>query len=148
MAIGTILLMVAGGLGLAVQAAINSRLRLGVHNPILSALISFLVGAVALAVVYMTGAAGRGRLNDLGTLPWWAWIGGLFGAFYVAASAQAVPRIGTALVIACAVLGQLVAALALDSAGWLGVPKVPLNGWRLLGAGLLFVGVLLMQRKG
>lgn len=57
------------------------------------------------------------------------------------------PRIGPALMIACSVLGQLVAALLLDQFGWLGVPRVPINPWRLLGAAFLFVGVLLMQHR-
>jgi transporter family-2 protein len=145
---GIAALVIVGGLGLAVQAALNSRLRAGVQSPILGALISFLVGSAALGLVYAAGWFGRGRLTEVGTLPWWAWAGGLCGALYVAVSTVAVPRIGTALVIACAVLGQLVAALALDSFGWLGVPKVPLNGWRVLGAVFLLAGVVLMQRKG
>lgn len=60
---------------------------------------------------------------------------------------MAVPRIGTALMIACTVLGQLVAALVLDQFGWLGVPQVRLNGWRIGGAVLLFVATLMMQKK-
>ena len=92
------------------------------------------------------GALGLG--GAVPAMPWWAWAGGLFGAFYVTISVVALPRIGTALVIACAVVGQLVAGLVLDSFGWLGVPKVPFNAWRVVGAALLCVGVLLMQRKG
>lgn len=140
-------MVLAGGLGLAVQAAVNSRLREGLQNPVLSALVSFLIGAAALVIVYLTGVLGRVRLEGMSSVPWWAWIGGLFGAFYVTISVVALPRIGAALVIACAVMGQLVAALALDSFGWLGVPKVPFSAWRALGAILLCVGVLLMQKK-
>ncbi len=63
------------------------------------------------------------------------------------AAVVSVPRIGTALVIAGAVFGQMVAALALDSFGWFGVPRIALNPWRIVGAVLLLVGVALMQRK-
>jgi len=140
-------LVILGGLGLTLQAAVNARLRVGVSSPALSALISFLVGAVALLALTLSGALGRGRLTDLGSLPWWAWVGGLFGAFYVCTAVVAVPRIGTALVIGCAVLGQLVAALTLDTFGWFGVPRIALSAPRLLGAVLLLAGVLLMQRK-
>ena len=142
-----IALMVVGGLGLAVQAAMNTRLRAGVQSPALSALISFVVGGVALALLALSGVLGRGRWPQAGSLPWWAWLGGLVGAFYVTATVVAVPRIGAALMIACTVLGQLVAALALDQFGWLGVPRVPFSPWRLLGAALLFAGVLLMQHR-
>ena len=141
-------LVVAGGMGLALQIAANGRLRAGVGNPIASALVSFGVGMIALALVYLSGVFGRVKLTEAGPLPWWAWTGGLFGAFYVALSVVALPRLGSALVIAGAVLGQMVAGLVLDSFGWLGVPRVPLNGWRVLGAALLLAGVALLQRKG
>ncbi len=147
MQIFLILLLTLGGMGLTLQQAVNARLRLAVHSPVLGALISFLVGALALGLLAAAGAFGRGRLTELGPLPWWAWIGGLFGAFYVTLAIVGVPKVGTAVVVACAVFGQLAAALALDSFGWLGVPKNAINPWRITGVVLLFAGVLLMQYK-
>ena len=44
-------------------------------------------------------------------------------------------------------LGQLGAALALDTFGWLGLPRLPLSPTRILGALLLLAGVLLIQWK-
>lgn len=140
-------LMIIGGMGLATQAAVNARLREAVGSPALSALISFLVGSTALALLTLSGVLGRGKLSALGPVPPWAWLGGLFGATYVCAAVVTVPRIGTALVIAGGVFGQLVAALALDSFGWLGVPRIPINPWRIVGAALLLAGVVLIQRK-
>lgn len=138
-----------GGLGLSVQAAMNTRLKLGLGSPVQAALVSFLVGAGTLALVTLSGifkpvASAQGAAS----VPWWAWLGGLMGVFYVTAAVIAVPRVGTAFVVAAAVGGQLIAALLLDSFGWLGVPRVPFSSARLLGALLLFAGVLLMQQKG
>lgn len=142
-----VLLLVLGGVGLTCQAAVNTRLREAVGSPALSALVSFLVGAVPLAIAASVGMLGRGRLTELGGNPWWMWIGGLFGAFYVTLAIVGVPRVGAAVVVACAVFGQLAAALVLDSFGWLGVPRAPLNLWRVLGVVLVFAGVLLVQHK-
>ena len=141
------MLLMLGGVGLTLQAAVNARLRDVVGAPVLSALISFLVGSVPLAILAACGAFGRGRMPDLGGNPWWIWIGGLFGAFYVTLAVIGVPRVGAAVVISCAVFGQMAAALALDSLGWLGVPRAPLNGWRILGGILVVAGVLLIQQK-
>ncbi len=141
------LLLVLAGAGLTLQAAVNARLRETVGSPVLSALISFLVGAVPLALAVSAGMLGRGRLTGLAGSPWWMWIGGLFGAFYVTLAVVGVPRVGTAVVIACAVGGQLTASLVLDSFGWLGVPRAPINVWRVLGVLLVFAGVLLVQHK-
>jgi transporter family-2 protein len=145
--VGVALLLVLGGAGLTLQAAVNARLRGAVGSPVLGALISFLVGAVPLALAAAGGLLGRGRLSGLGGQPWWMWIGGLFGAFYVTLAIIGVPRVGAAVVVACAVGGQLLAALVLDSQGWLGVPRAPLNPWRVLGVLLVFAGVLLVQHK-
>ena len=142
-----VLLLILAGSGLTLQSAVNARLREVVGSPILSALISFLVGAVLLALAASAGLLGRGRLTGLGGNPWWMWIGGLFGAFYVTLSVVSLPRVGATVVIACAVGGQLTAALALDSFGWLGVPRVPLNPWRIVGALGLLVSVLLIQKR-
>ncbi len=147
MQIFLVLLLTVAGMGLTVQQAVNSRLRGAVGSPVLSALVSFGVGIVLLGLLAATGAFGRGRLTDLGPLPWWAWTGGLFGAAYVTLAVIGVPRVGSAVVICCAVFGQLLAALVIDSFGWLGVPRSPLTAGRILGAVLLFVGVLLIQGK-
>ncbi|MGI4791755.1 MAG: DMT family transporter [Janthinobacterium lividum] len=147
MQIVIILLLMLGGIGLTLQAAVNARLREAVGAPVLSALISFLVGAVPLGILAALGAFGRGRMPDLSSNPWWIWIGGLFGAFYVTLAVIGVPRVGAAVVISCAVFGQMAAALVLDSFGWLGVPRAPLSGWRIVGGILVVTGVLLIQQK-
>lgn len=147
MQIGIIVLLILGGMGLTLQAAVNSRLREAVGVPVLSALISFGVGAAALALMLALGILGRARPLELSGSPWWMWIGGLFGAFYVVLAVIGVPKVGSAVVIACAVFGQMAAALVLDSFGWLGVPRAPLSLWRIAGAVLVVAGVLLIQKK-
>ena len=140
-------LLVLGGMGLTVQAAVNTRVRGAVGSPVWGALISILVSAAVLGTLAAFGALGRGRLAGLSGQPWWIWTGGLFGAVYLVLATVGVPRVGAAVVVACAVLGQVAAALVLDSTGWLGVPRAPLNGWRVLGGVLILAGVLLVQMK-
>ncbi len=140
-------LLTLGGVGLTLQAAVNSRLSRSLGSPLSGALVSFLVGLVPLALAVGLGIGGRGRLSGAVGQPWWIWVGGLFGAFYVSLAILGIPRVGAPLLIACTVLGQLAAALVIESQGWLGVPKSPIHPWRIVGAVLLFAGVLLMQKK-
>ncbi|MBC8155878.1 MAG: DMT family transporter, partial [Bacteroidetes bacterium] len=49
--------------------------------------------------------------------------------------------------VSLSVAGQLMAALVMDHYGWLGFSLHPANGWRLLGAMLIMVGVLLVVRN-
>ncbi len=66
---------------------------------------------------------------------------------FTVVSIIALPRVGAAAVIAATVFGQLAAAAALDHFGWLGVPQIRLNWWRISGAVLLLLGTVMMQRK-
>lgn len=143
----TIVLIGASGIGLAVQAATNARMSEAVQSPVLSALINFAVGGLMLAALAMSGIFGRGNLSTIGTAPWWAWTGGILGAVWVTAAVVALPKIGTAIAFAAVIIGQLLGALLLDTFGLLGIPQIPLHPWRIAGAVLMVIGILLMQYK-
>ena len=129
----------------ALQGPTNARLVTAVGSPLNAAFVSFAVGTVALgclAVALQTRpdtAAVRG-------LPWWTWIGGLYGAIFVVSAAWAVPRLGVAMTVILMVAGQILISVLLDHFGALGVPRQPLNLTRLLGVALVFGGVLLVRR--
>ena len=80
-------------------------------------------------------------------LPWYAWIGGLYGAIFVAVAAYAAPRIGLASLITIGIGGQIAMALWLDHLGALGLPREPINPGRLIGATLVLAGVVLVRRS-
>jgi transporter family-2 protein len=134
------------GAGLVVQVGMNSTLRSLLGSPIVAALISFLVGSLALAVYAGLARTPLPLRAQLGAVPAWAWLGGVLGAFYVASSVIVGPRLGAATLLALVVLGQLGTSLLVDHYGWLGFPQHPLNFVRVLGAVLLFGGVLLITR--
>jgi hypothetical protein len=78
------------------------------------------------------------------TTPWWAWVGGPLGAFYVAVAIIYAPVLGAATLMALFVTCQLATAVVLDALGWVGFPKRPLHWARLLGVGLMVTGVVLV----
>jgi bacterial/archaeal transporter family-2 protein len=136
---------VAGGM-VALQAPTNAMLAKAGGSPVLAALISFAVGTAALAVVWL-GTANRPAVSSFAGLPWFAWIGGLYGAVFVAVAAFAAPRIGLASLITIGIAGQIVMALILDHFGALGLERAPINLGRLLGALLVIAGVVLVRRS-
>jgi transporter family-2 protein len=141
-----LVLVVIGGAMIPVQVAANKRMDAAVKSPLLAATISLAVGAVALGLLSLTGWLGKGHLADAATAPWWTWAAMAMSLFTVV-SMIALQRVGAAAVIAATVLGQLLMAALLDHFGWLGVPQVRLNWWRIGGAVILFAGTLMMQRK-
>jgi bacterial/archaeal transporter family-2 protein len=137
-------LVLCGGAMVAIQPSINARLAQKIGF-IESASISFAVGTIALLLV--AGAVGRGDWRGLQQAQWWEWTGGLFGAFFVAVTILAVPRIGTAATMAIAIAAQLTTGLILDHFGLFGYRGVPFDGRRLLGIALLLGGAWLLLRR-
>lgn len=141
-----ILLVLFGGAMIAIQAPTNAMLAKAGGSPVLAALISFAVGTAALLVTWMA-SGNRPGTSAFAGLPWHAWLGGLYGAFFVAIAAYAAPRIGIASLITIGIAGQIATALWLDHIGALGLPREPVSLLRLAGALLVVIGVVLV-RKG
>jgi transporter family-2 protein len=96
---------------------------------------------VAAALVFKPLPSG-GRLGDA---PWWVWIGGALGAFYVAASIVTAPRLGAATLIALVVAGQALASLLADQFGWVGFHEKHISAGRAIGMVLVGAGVALVR---
>ena len=141
-----VLLVLFGGAMIAVQAPTNAMLAKAGGSPVLAALISFLVGTAGLLAVWLASGNRPGSSAFAG-LPWYAWLGGLYGAFFVAIAAYAAPRIGLASLITIGIAGQIVMALWLDHIGALGLPREPVSVGRLAGALLVIAGVVLVRRS-
>lgn len=140
-----LLVFVAGAL-VALQAPTNAMLAKAGSSAILAALISFTVGTAALLLAWL-GSGNRPGSAAFAGLPWYAWLGGLYGAVFVAVAAYAAPKIGVAALITIGIAGQIAMALWLDHVGAMGLPREPINWGRLLGALLVVAGVVLVRRS-
>jgi len=135
------------GISLASQAGVNSQLRLALSNPIQAAFISFLVGTIILGIVAFLQGDTWFKSGTLTTIPWWAWIGGLLGAFNIAMSIFLAPKLGAVVLTVSVVCGQILASLALDHNGWLGFPKIEISINRIVGAIFVVIGLVLVAKK-
>lgn len=141
-----ILLALIAGACAPTQAGINSQLRFWTNDPVLAALISFAVGTVALAMYVMVLRIPWPPLATAGALPWWQWTGGFLGAFLVAVTVILAPKLGASTMIAFFVAGQMLASLFLDHFGFVGYQVHPVNMWRIMGAGFLVAGVVMIEK--
>jgi len=141
--LAVILAATAGGL-IALQAPINAGLGRSTGS-LPAALVSFIVGTLALAaIVVLSGkAAGVGSTFDVS---WYYLLGGLLGAIYVTNALIQVAAIGAGGVAAATITGQLVASVAIDRLGLFGLDQVPLSVERLAGVALLIAGTVLIVR--
>jgi bacterial/archaeal transporter family-2 protein len=141
-----LLLALAAGVLLPVQAGVNAQLRSAVGSPLTAALVSFLVGTAGLVTAAVIFRAPMTVRAAWVASPWGHWVGGLIGALYVVATIVLAPRLGAATLVAAVVAGQMIASLLLDQYGLLGFPIHPISGLRVLGAALVIGGVILVQR--
>ena len=140
------ILGIVSGLGLTLQVGMNSRLRTVLQSANTAALVSFLVGTVALIGLALATRAPLPARDTLLAVPLWAWFGGLMGAFYVAISTVVAAQLGTASLLGLALLGQLATALVVDHYGFMGLPEHPITLTRLAGVAFLGAGVWLITR--
>lgn len=141
-----LLLALIAGAMIPTQAALNGRMAEAVGSSILAALISFVVGTASLIVYVLAVSMPLGTLADARSAPSWAWLGGVLGAFFVAAATILVPRLGVALSFSLIVAGQMGITLILDHFGLLGMEQRPISLARLGGVLLVVAGVVLIRK--
>jgi transporter family-2 protein len=141
-----VLLGVGAGCLVGMQAPINSRLGKTVGTA-QAATFSFLVGTVALLLLASFWRGGLGNLGHVGRAPWWALVGGLFGAVYVSVALVAVRTLGASGLTAVVITGQLAISVVIDRFGLLGVAKQHVGVARIIGLVLLVAGFVLVVRR-
>jgi transporter family-2 protein len=134
-----------GGAFLPLQAGINGQLAVQLSSALAAALLSFLVGSLALLIV-VSARAELPALSALSGLTWWHWCGGLLGAFFITCAAFAGPKIGALLFMSLGLAGQLGMALVLDHFGWAGFREASVSLGKVAGLLLVVVGVWLIRR--
>jgi bacterial/archaeal transporter family-2 protein len=139
------LFAVAAGAMLPFQFGINSVLARYVDGAARASLVSFVVGALALLAAVLLFFRGVPSVEKAGEAPWWVWVGGLLGAFYVLGSVVTAPRLGAATLVALILAGQAAASLTVDHFGFVGFQENPITPGRLLGIALVAAGVVLVR---
>ena len=139
-----IMIGLAIGFGLPIQTSINSRLKDAFGSPFWSSLISFAIGTVGLAaVVLVQGERLIPTFPTISSLPWWLWLGGIFGVIYLTSNILLFPQLGAVQTVIFPVLGQILMGLLIDNGGWFDTTRNPLTSMRVIGALLVIAGVLI-----
>jgi transporter family-2 protein len=140
------LLTFGAGVSVLVQQVLNANLRVELNSAAWSGFVSYFLGVVFMVCLAVVLRDPVPTANTIGRVPWWAWSGGIFGAIFIALSIVTIPKLGGAAYIAILVTGQMIAAVAFDHFGWLGIPERQIDLSRLFGVALLVGGVVLIRR--
>ncbi|HEU5147422.1 MAG TPA: DMT family transporter [Chryseosolibacter sp.] len=140
-----ILLVLIAGSFLPIQAGLNTRLGNATGNAVYAALISFVVGGIAL-LLYILITRQDGNVAGAKAAPLVDWTGGIIGAVYVTVTILAFPRIGPALTFGLVVAGQMIMSVVLDHTNTLVAQQHAFNLYRLLGIAMIIGGVVLLRK--
>ncbi|HZF63583.1 MAG TPA: DMT family transporter [Chitinophagaceae bacterium] len=143
MLIGT---LVAGSL-LPVQTILNTRLGRQTGGFLVGVLLSFIVGTLCLLLInlFVSGNA-LVQLKPSKTHPWFLWLGGLIGAFFLSYTTWVNQKQGMALTFILIICGQILMSLLIDNYGLLGAKMQPVTGMKMAGVALILAGIFLIRK--
>ncbi len=130
------LLPLLAGFGTGIQLALNGRLN-AIAGPWATTFNNFLVGTVALVVVFVVTLLFDGRLADPPET-WWLYTGGAMGVGFIALAALLVKVHGVLVLGLCLIAGQVICAELIELLG--PSPHVGIVG--VVAGALTVVGVL------
>lgn len=137
----------AAGLAIGAQGAVI-RTAERLTGPLRTGLLVNVAGGalslLALAALSLAGGAALWH-GLLRSSPYWG-AAGVLGIGILVGVAVALPRLGIAAGLAGVILGQMAAAVVVDTAGW-GAARVPLSATRVLGLALMALSVFLLLPK-
>lgn len=138
-------LALLAGVTTAYQPGLNARFAEHAGAKVWGGVANFAVGLLAMTIVAATFRAPPPAASRLGEGPWWMWLGGLCGAFFVTLALILVPRIGAATYLTAMIAGQLLASVVIDHFGHMGLPIREVTPGRVIGLLLIFGGMVMVR---
>ncbi|WGS54951.1 DMT family transporter (plasmid) [Paraburkholderia sp. D15] len=138
--------IILGGILQAAGAPINGELKGTLVNPWLASSVSFLLVTFLAIAMFWIQPTPLPTLDDLRSMKRWAPLGGIVGAVAVFAGLTLVQKVGVGTLNGLTVCANLVASVAIDHFGLIGVAEHPLGWMRVLGTVLMVAGVALVMR--
>ena len=137
-------IMFLAGVGVPILAALNAALGKTLGSPAVAAVVLFVVAcAVSAGVALVTAPEAFARIASA---PRYLLLGGVLIAFYLLSVTWIAPMIGLGNAIFLVLLGQLVAAAAIDHWGLFTATQTPITWMRAGGIALMAVGVFVTQK--
>lgn len=133
-----------GGALITFQTGSNSQLKKSLAQPLMTLIANNLIGGAAVIAYTVIKRVPLPSIGQAAQVPWWAWMGGLFGAVYGLTAIVLASRLGAATLTALVVTGQLICAVTLDHFGWLSFDVHPAGLGRIAGCALMVAGLALI----
>lgn len=137
---------IAVGVLVAAQPPLNAIVSRAVGSAVgASAIQIFVALSCALLVIIVTGSGEINRAT-LSTVPWWAYLAGIFGALFVVSGVVIAPVTGALVFFVCIIAGQLLGSMLADHFGAFGLDVREVSLPRVVGFLLVLIGAVLVGR--
>ena len=137
-------LMLAAGIGIPVMAAMNARLGIALGSSSTAVIILLAVAAMVMVVTLLINGFPNLTTPDISIYYYFA---GILFVFYILSITWVVPKFGVGNAVFFVLLGQLIAAAAIDHFGLFGTMPSPIDTSRLIGLILMGFGVFLSVKR-
>ncbi|MEL7567034.1 MAG: DMT family transporter [Dehalobacterium sp.] len=134
------------GVAMAIQGTLNSYMS-KIIGQLEATFMVHIIGLITVAVVLFVFKLGQGHMDKLGEVPWYGYLGGIISVLIIYGVVASMPKVGVANATTAIIVGQVTAALIIDSSGLLGFERCPLTWMKGLGIVLLAAGAKLMLSK-
>jgi transporter family-2 protein len=126
------------------KSPMNGALRTSLENSRLASTVSFLPVLALLLVLWLCQPNPMPSPKGIASMPWWAPLGGLIGAFAVIMALPLVDKVGAGPFAGLTITANILMSLAIGHFGWFGIRQHGLNIWRVLGGAPMTGGIVLI----
>ena len=143
--VGIAALMFVAGIGIPLMATLNAGLGKQLASPAAATFVLYVVG-LALATGLLLVSGGLPAAEKFRGIGPHFYMGAIFVVFYIVAITWAGPKIGIGNAVFFVLLGQLIAAAAIDHYGLWGAVQSAITPKRVLGIAVMALGVYLARK--
>ena len=135
--------LVLAGVGIPFMAAMNANLGVRLENPPAAVFPLSLVATFSSGMLLVRG--GLPRIDDFATVPVQLYLGGTLFVFYLTAITFGAPKVGLGAAVLVVLFGQVASAALIDHLALMGTERRSLTSQRLLGLGVMAIGLALAK---
>lgn len=132
-----------GGILNTIQSGSNATLSESLGQPLVAAVVVSLVTTSGFLILALLSGVRVPREVIFSSVPWWAWLGGLMGGFYILGSIFFAEKLGAAVFLGVTVTAGLTTSIVMDHFGLVGFKVHTAGLGRIVGC-LLMTGGLAM----
>ena len=139
-------LAAAAGAANPAQAGANAQLKKSLDQVFVATIAVYLSGLIGMVLIQIFARQPIPAADKFATVPWWAWTGGLLSIAATLAGASFAQRMGSGVFTGLSLTASLLMSLFLDNYGWMGFKVHPASWPRMLGGGLMVLGIWLISK--